>query len=55
MHPIESAAISSHVDAEALARFVLNAWQEALIRTKVVKTEEPFRDVNALFFDVLLA
>jgi TetR/AcrR family transcriptional repressor of nem operon len=47
--------ISSHVDAEVLARFVLNAWQGTLIRTKVVKTEEPFRDFNALVFDVLLA
>ncbi len=46
--------ISNRADPEVLARFVLNAWQGTLIRTKVVKGEEPFKDFSAIVFDVLL-
>lgn len=40
--------------AATLARFVLNAWQGALVRMKVVKGDQPLRDFNAVVFDVLL-
>lgn len=41
-------------DPQALARFILNAWQGTLIRMKVDKSDEPFRDFNAIVFDQLL-
>jgi TetR/AcrR family transcriptional repressor of nem operon len=41
-------------DPAQLARFVLNAWQGSLVRMKVVKSDEPFKDFNALVFDTLL-
>lgn len=40
--------------AATLARFVLNAWQGALVRMKVVKGDQPLRDFNAVVFDLLL-
>lgn len=41
-------------DAKVLGRFILNAWQGALVRMKVAKNDEPFKDFNAVVFDVLL-
>jgi TetR/AcrR family transcriptional repressor of nem operon len=46
--------IATRTDPDVLARFVLNAWQGALIRTKVSKSEEPFKDFSAIVFDTLL-
>jgi len=41
-------------DPQVLARFILNAWQGTLVRMKVVKNEEPYKDFSAMVFDVLL-
>ena len=41
-------------DAKVLGRFILNAWQGALVRMKVVKNDEPFKDFSAVVFDQLL-
>lgn len=46
--------ISTTTDPKVLGRFILNAWQGALIRMKVAKSEEPFKDFNAVVFDLLL-
>ncbi|RTL71368.1 MAG: TetR/AcrR family transcriptional regulator [Hyphomicrobiales bacterium] len=50
----ESGAIRTKVDPHSLARFVLNAWQGTLIRMKVSKGEEPYRDFRHAVFEVLL-
>ncbi|CAN5879066.1 hypothetical protein BH11PSE8_BH11PSE8_27640 [soil metagenome] len=41
-------------DPKVLGRFILNAWQGALVRMKVAKSDEPFKDFNAVVFDLLL-
>ncbi|MGO4328211.1 TetR family transcriptional regulator C-terminal domain-containing protein [Cupriavidus sp. 2TAF22] len=47
--------ISDLIDRQVLGRFVLNAWQGALIRAKVSKDEEAFKDFLAVIFGVILA
>jgi TetR/AcrR family transcriptional repressor of nem operon len=47
--------VAAGQDAARLGRFVLNAFQGTLMRTKVVKTTEPFDDFFAVVFDGLLA
>ncbi|WP_175831337.1 TetR/AcrR family transcriptional regulator [Burkholderia cepacia] len=47
--------ISDLIDRRAAGRFVLNAWQGTLIRAKVTKDEEAFKDFLALVFGVILA
>jgi TetR/AcrR family transcriptional regulator, transcriptional repressor for nem operon len=46
--------VGAHHDAERLGRFVLNAWQGAILRCKVVKSTEPLDDFLAVVFDTLL-
>lgn len=46
--------VSTVLDHRSLARFILNSWQGTLVRMKAVKSEEPFKDFNAMVFDVLL-
>jgi TetR/AcrR family transcriptional repressor of nem operon len=41
-------------DADQLSRFILNAWEGALLRAKVVKTAEPYDDFFAVVFDDVL-
>jgi TetR/AcrR family transcriptional repressor of nem operon len=41
-------------DADRLSRFVLNAWEGALLRAKVVKSAEPLDDFFAVVFEDLL-
>lgn len=50
----ERGEIANPGDPKVLGRFILNAWQGALVRMKVAKSEEPFKDFNAVVFDVLL-
>lgn len=47
--------ISDLIDRQVLGRFVLNAWQGALIRAKVSKDEEAFKDFLTVTFGVILA
>jgi TetR/AcrR family transcriptional repressor of nem operon len=49
-----SGGVNSTVDPAVLARYVLNAWQGTLVRVKVVKSEEPFKDFLAITFGVIL-
>jgi TetR/AcrR family transcriptional repressor of nem operon len=45
----EQGEVSAGLDADQLSRFILNGWEGALMRAKVVKTAEPLDD----FFDVV--
>jgi TetR/AcrR family transcriptional repressor of nem operon len=47
--------IDAGLDADALSRFILNAWEGSLIRAKVVKNPEPIDDFFGAVFDNLLA
>jgi len=47
-------AVSDTIDAQALGRFVLNAWQGTVLRAKSVRTDEPFKDFQAAVFGGLL-
>ncbi len=46
--------IANKTDPKLLGRFILNAWQGALVRMKVVKSDEPLKDFNTIVFDLLL-
>ncbi|WP_028604325.1 TetR/AcrR family transcriptional regulator [Ottowia thiooxydans] len=50
----EKGDIANTSDPKLLGRFILNAWQGALVRMKVAKNDEPFKDFSAVVFDVLL-
>lgn len=41
-------------DADRLSRFILNAWEGALLRAKVVKNSEPMDDFFAVVFENIL-
>lgn len=41
--------LSSGIDAEAMACFILSGWEGAILRSKVMKSPQPMRD----FIDVL--
>jgi TetR/AcrR family transcriptional regulator, transcriptional repressor for nem operon len=45
---------AADLDADRLGRFVLNAWQGAVLRAKVVKTAEPLDDFFTAVFDTIL-
>jgi TetR/AcrR family transcriptional repressor of nem operon len=42
------------LDAERIGRFMLDAWEGALIRAKAVKNVQPLDDFFAIVFDTLL-
>ena len=44
---------ASH-DPASLARFLVNAWEGAVIRSKVVRNTEPFEDFFAVAFNSIL-
>lgn len=46
--------IAAGEDADRLARFILNAWQGALVRMKAVKSEEPYEDFRHIVFGQVL-
>jgi TetR/AcrR family transcriptional repressor of nem operon len=50
----ESGTIRNQDDPQSIARFVLNAWQGTVIRMKVTKTEEPYKDFRHAVFDIVL-
>lgn len=50
-----SGAINNSVDAQLLGRIVLNSWQGTLVRAKVTRNEEPYKDFVATTFGVVLA
>ena len=50
----EAGETSSVLDPQLLGRFILNAWQGTLVRMKVVKSDEPYKDFTSMVFDVLL-
>jgi len=50
----EAGDVSSVVDPQVLGRFILNAWQGTLVKMKVSKSEEPYKDFSLMVFEVLL-
>jgi TetR/AcrR family transcriptional repressor of nem operon len=46
--------MDSRRDADLLGRFVVNAWEGAITRAKVVKSDEPMADFFTVVFDELL-
>jgi TetR/AcrR family transcriptional regulator, transcriptional repressor for nem operon len=47
--------IRADCDAAVLASFLVNAWEGALLRAKVVKNSTPFEEFNQVVFGKLLA
>ena len=47
--------IRADCDAAVLASFLINAWEGALLRAKVVKNGTPFEEFNQIVFGKLLA
>lgn len=47
--------IRAALDADRAARFVLDAWQGTLLRTKVVRSAQAFDDFFTIVFEHLLA
>lgn len=47
--------LSDQVDAEAMAGFIISAWQGALIRMKAVAGPQPLDNFQTMVFEVLLA
>ena len=50
----ESAAVSRSIPAPNLAQFILNSWEGALLRMRVVKDDRPLRDFCDVVFGSLL-
>ena len=44
-------SVDAHIDAERMARFLINSWQGAVLRMKILNAREPLDD----FFDVAFA
>jgi TetR/AcrR family transcriptional repressor of nem operon len=49
-----SGELTAGGDPERLSRFILNAWEGALLRAKVVKNSEPLDDFFAVVFEDIL-
>ena len=47
--------ISGDYDAKLLASFLINAWEGAILRSKVVKNSAPLEEFNQIVFGKLLA
>lgn len=47
-------SVSDAIDAKVLGRFVLNAWQGTLLRAKSDRSEQPFKDFQAVVFGQML-
>ncbi|HEY0258181.1 MAG TPA: TetR/AcrR family transcriptional regulator [Candidatus Methylacidiphilales bacterium] len=47
--------ISKKLKAELLSRFLINSFEGALIRARVLNTQEPFEDFLAIIFKEILA
>jgi TetR/AcrR family transcriptional repressor of nem operon len=41
-------------DPQVLGRFIVNSWEGAVTRCRVVKTDQPFDDFFVTIFDFLL-
>jgi TetR/AcrR family transcriptional repressor of nem operon len=50
----EHKEIDAHHDPASLARFLVNSWEGAVMRSKVVRNTEPFEDFFAVTFDSIL-
>jgi TetR/AcrR family transcriptional repressor of nem operon len=50
----ECGEISSGADPDMLATFALNAWEGALLRTRIEKSERPLRQFIEMIFTSLL-
>lgn len=51
----ESGVLAAERDPALLARFIVDAWQGAVIRTKVVRARGPLDDFFAVVFGAILA
>jgi TetR/AcrR family transcriptional regulator, transcriptional repressor for nem operon len=49
-----SGEVSSDTDPDMLATFILNAWEGAVLRTRIEKGDRPLRDFNQMLFTTLL-
>ncbi len=47
--------LSARIEPEATARFIISAWQGALVRMKAVAGPEPLDNFQTMVFQVLLA
>lgn len=50
----ERGDIGRHHDPQKLARFLINAWEGAVIQSKVMRNTTPFEDFFAVIFDSFL-
>ena len=46
--------LSKHKDPDLLARFLINSWQGAVTRSRMVKSRAPLDDFLTVVFDMLL-
>jgi TetR/AcrR family transcriptional regulator, transcriptional repressor for nem operon len=51
----EAGDLSVNLDVEAMGQFLMNAWEGAILRSKVTKTGEPIKNFISVFFDRVLA
>lgn len=51
----ESGILSAEWDPGLLGRFIVDAWQGAVVRAKVVRARGPLDDFFAIVFDTMLA
>jgi TetR/AcrR family transcriptional regulator, transcriptional repressor for nem operon len=50
----ESGDLPPEVDLDSLGQFLMNAWEGAILRTKVTKTGGPLKNFIAVYFDRVL-
>jgi TetR/AcrR family transcriptional regulator, transcriptional repressor for nem operon len=50
----ERKEIGAHYDPASLARFLVNSWEGAVMRSKVVRSAAPFEDFFAITFNSIL-
>jgi TetR/AcrR family transcriptional regulator, transcriptional repressor for nem operon len=50
----ECKEIAAHHDPASLARFLVNSWEGAVMRSKVVRNAAPFEDFFAVTFESIL-
>ncbi len=48
-------SIVAALDAEKMARFLINSWEGAVVRMKIVRCRQPLEDFFAVAFPLLLA
>jgi hypothetical protein len=52
--PLVQPRMTAAGDPQVLGRFIVNSWEGAVTRCRVVKTDQPFDDFFVTIFDFLL-